>query len=260
MNRLRAYTSFYQHPLTVMLLAVMLFSTFPALVYSQSAHSAEQADKKLGLTADGGQWGFHEVANPDSSLPNVLLIGDSIVQGYRTEVSSQLQGQANVDCLVIPTTVGSLKQLEEELNHALSYGRYTVIHFNDMGLHAWQKGRIPEGKYEPLLRAYVEFLQKHSQGATLIWTSTTPITVKGEPTELDPNNATIVERNAIAARIMKDLGIQTDDLYQLMITRLSMARGDRFHWTSAGEALQGRQVSRSISVALHSHLTRSSLK
>lgn len=260
MNRLRAYASFYQHPLKIMLLMSIFFGMIPEFAYSQSAHSVEQADKKLGLTADGGHWGFHGAVGPDSSLPNVLLIGDSILQGYRTEVISQLQGKANVDCLIIPTHVGDLKRLEDQLNYSLSHGPYVVIHFNDMGLHAWQKGRIPEGQYESLLREYVNFLRERSQGATLIWASTTPITVKNEPTALDSNNATIVKRNAIAARVMKDMGIQTDDLYQLMITRLSLARGDRFHWTPAGETLQGKQVSRFIKVALHSHRTRSSLK
>ena len=245
----------------VLFLVVMLCFASPVIfaqpkiasrVYSQSFNLAGQDDNKRGLTSDGGQWGFQKAPESDSSLPNVLLIGDSILQGYRKEVIRQLHGKANVDCLITPTTLGALNQLKDQMKPALLYGPYTVIHFNDIGLHAWPKGRIPKGRYGSLLRAYVNFIRTKFPRSTLIWTTTTPMTAMGIPTKLDSNNAIIVERNRIAARIMKALNIQTDDLYDLMIDRLYMARGDRFHWTVDGQTLQGKQVSTVIDAILNS--------
>ena len=244
---------------TVFVLSIFWLGLFASRVNSQSFNLARQDDNKLGLTSDGGQWGFQKAPESDSSLPNVLLIGDSILQGYRKEVIRQLYGKANVDCLITPTTIGALNQLKDQMKPALLYGPYTVIHFNDMGLHAWPKGRIPEGRYGSLLRAYVNLIRTEFPRSTLIWTTTTPMTTMGIPTKLDPNNAIIVERNTIAASIMKTLNVQTDDLYDLMINRLYLARGDRFHWTVDGQTLQGKQVSMVIDAILNSdHLANGS--
>jgi hypothetical protein len=229
---------------------ILALVAFSIPVCSQTTAVTPPSDQKQGLTSDGGQWGFKHVAGTDASLPKVLLIGDSICIGYRQEAGRQLQSKAYVDCFVTPMHIGTPKPLEEQLTLALAHGPYAVIHFNDMGLHSWQKGRIAEGKYESLLRDYVAFLRTSSPGSALIWVSTTPMTVKGQPTQLAPDNATIVERNAIAARVMQELNIPTDDLYQLVIEQLSLGRGDGFHWTPAGQILQGDQVAAMVEKAL----------
>ena len=48
--------------------------------------------KDLGLRSDGGPWRFYPAKDADASLPRVLLIGDSIMNGYRGAVSSHLEG------------------------------------------------------------------------------------------------------------------------------------------------------------------------
>ena len=58
------------------------------------------------------------------------------------------------------------------------------VHFN-MGLHGWQKGRIKDGTFEPLTRAYVEIIRDKLPNAKIIWASSTPVTVKGK---VDPVN------------------------------------------------------------------------
>jgi hypothetical protein len=46
---------------------------------------------------------------------------------------------------------------------------YDLILFNDIGLHAWQPGRIPEGQYEPLTRAHLANLRNFAPGPS--WSS-----------------------------------------------------------------------------------------
>ena len=158
-------------------------------------------DDRLGLHADDGVWGFHGCAEKVVELPTVLVIGDSIVNGYREPLKSALRGKANVDVWLTPMHLNG-KGLHADMKKVLAQDGYAAIHFN-IGLHGWPEGRIPEGTYEPLLRAYLDSLRAGAPTATLIWGSTTPITVKGDATQLDPiNNPTIVRRNAIAASVM----------------------------------------------------------
>ena len=101
------------------------------------------------------------------------------------------------------------------------------------------------------MRKYVGILLSSNKPSELIWASTTPITIQGKPSELDPvNNKTIVDRNAIAARVMKSGGIAVNDLYDLLKDHLSDMRGDRFHWKGQGYALMAKQVAREIEEAL----------
>lgn len=232
------------------------FSQTPTPAPSQSLSTYGKKDVKAGLTSDGGQWGFHRDANADASLPRVLLIGDSILIGYRAEATRQLKGKASVDCLTTGLNIGLGKPLYDQIRSALEQGPYAVIHFNDMGLHGYQKDRIPDAKYEPLLKAYLDLIRTGAKDSTLIWTATTPITVKGNPSQLDPSDATIVERNAVAARVMKEFNIETDDLYGLMSPHLDLARGDGFHWKPEGQIMQGRQVAAAVEAALKARQTR----
>lgn len=117
--------------------------------------------------------------------------------------------------------------------------RYAVVHFNH-GLHGWPKDRTPEGSYEPAMRRYLPTVRQAAGNAKLIWASTTPITVKGNPGRLDPtDNPAILRHNAIAARLMKENGIAVNDLYGLVVGKAELARGDRFHCTAAGSKLLG---------------------
>lgn len=202
----------------------------------------------LKTGSQDGVWRFYP-AEPDLRLRRVLLIGDSIMNGYRHGVASSLKGRATVDAWLTPVTIKT-PGVHEDLRTVLRQGPYDVVHFN-IGLHEWEKGFIPEGQYEPLLRAYVKTLREHAGNATLIWASTTQMTVKDKPAELDPeNNPTIVERNAIAARVMKQNGIAVDDLYSLMSDKLALAKGDRFHWTKEGAAVQAAAVSEVLGAIL----------
>jgi len=213
-------------------------------------HAAQPAPARIALKSDSkdGTWRFYP-APGDSRLRRVLLIGDSIMNGYRHGVAAQLKGRATVDAWLTPITIKS-PELHDDLHTVLRQGPYDVVHFN-IGLHEWAKGFIPDGQYEPLLRAYVKTIKEHAGNATLIWASTTQMTVKDKPAELDSeNNPSIAERNTIAARVMAESGIAVDDLYGLMCDKLALAKGDRFHWSKEGVAVQAAAVSEVIGAAL----------
>ena len=128
--------------------------------------------------------------------------------------------------------------LLEDLKAVLAQGPYIVVHFN-IGLHGWTPGRIPEEEYEPLLRAYVKMIRDNASDAHLIWASTTQITVKDKPEELDPeHNPTITKRNTVAAHVMNTMSVEIDDLYELMSDKLHLAKGDKFHWMPEAQQLQ----------------------
>ena len=134
--------------------------------------AAAEADARLH--SDGKGWRLDQAKIVDPKLPRVLLIGDSILNGYLKAVSQALEGKAYVDGWVNPYSQASYK-LDEMTAEVLAHGPYDVVHFN-MGLHGWQKGRIPEGKFEPLTRQWVENIRKGAPNAKLIWASSTPVT------------------------------------------------------------------------------------
>lgn len=207
---------------------------------------ATEPDKRLH--ADGGAWGYKQSHNRQPHLPRVLLIGDSILQGYRSYVSKALDGQATVDLWITPGYQS--EALNRELAATIEGDRYDVIHFN-VGLHGWQEGRIKPGTFKPLTRNYVEILREKHPTAKLIWASSTPVTVKGEPGSLHPEiNPVIVDHNRMAAEVMSELDVPVNDFYGLLADKLDLARGDSFHWQAPAYKLLGKEAAASVLAAL----------
>jgi len=228
-----------------MCLTLVLASTTS---FAAEEKGAVKSDKDIGLHSDGGAWQFYR-QETSGDLPRVLLMGDSIMNGYRGRVIAALKDKAVVDCWLTPLHLKS-KELHHDLRKVLQQGPYDVVHFN-IGLHGWPPGLIPEGQYEPLLRQYVEIIKSHSGTSRLIWASTTQITVKGKPTELDPvHNKTILARNAIAAKLMPKYGIAVNDICGLMSDKLKLARGDGYHWNGKAYDLMAKQIVSYVQVAI----------
>lgn len=226
-------------------LPLLLLST--ALPLPAQVKNATETDKRL--PAGKGGWGVREATVKDESLPKVLCIGDSILGGYLETVRKDLDGKANVDAWVTPASQAS-GELPKAIAEILGAKKYDVIHFN-LGLHGWQKGRIPEGKFEPLTQKMVDNLRAGAPQAKLVWASTTPVTVKGKPEELSPEiNNVILDHNRMAATVMTASKVPINDLYTLMSSKLSLASGDQFHWKTEARELQGHAVSAAIAAEL----------
>ena len=123
---------------------------------------------KPQTAAKPGGWGVRQVLVADPKLPCVLLIGDSILNGYNARAADLLRGKVSLDVWVTPKHIGS-KDLPADMKAIFAEHAYDVILFNDIGLHAWEPGRIPEGQYEPLLRAHLANLHKFAPKAKLIF-------------------------------------------------------------------------------------------
>jgi lysophospholipase L1-like esterase len=196
------------------------------------------------------------------SLPNVLLLGDSISIGYTKQVRQILQGQVNV---VRPkANCGDTRAGLTNLTAWLGKTHWDVIHFN-WGLHDLcyrhpeakvygnrdkQRGTIsvPLDQYEKNLETLVKQLK--STGATLIWASTTKVP-EGEAGRFVGDE---VKYNTAAARVMAKNGVAIDDLYALSETfppNWSVAPGD-VHFNSHGSDALAGQVAEAIEKALAS--------
>ena len=175
----------------------------------------------------------------DPKLPRVLLIGDSISRGYTLAVREALAGKANVHRA--PENCGSTANGVKKCEVWLGQGRWDVIHFN-FGIH---DRATPPADYEARLEELSRRLLRTD--ARLIWASSTPLPAQSKY----GSDAAIVERNAIAARVMASHGIAIDDLYASIAPRLAdFQNANDVHYSDEGYKFLGRQVARAIVEAL----------
>lgn len=191
----------------------------------------------------------------DPKLPRVLLIGDSISIGYTLPVREKLAGKANVHrpAANCESTLRGLKDLDKWLGDPnTAAGKWDVIHFN-WGLHDLKyhdgkgtitdvdKGtqQVPADEYEKNLRELVKRLKQ--TGATLVWCATTPV----PPGAKGRVPADVAKYNEVAAGVMKDEEVETDDLYAFAAPRLAeIQQKADVHYTAAGyDQLAGQVVS-----------------
>ena len=197
--------------------------------------------------------------------PNVLIIGDSISNGYTPFVREAFSDRADV--VHAPgnnaATMTGLKRIDQWLG----IRKWDVIHFN-FGLHdmkyidpataemdmakliAVKDGTqwVPVEQYEPNLRALVQRMKK--SGAKLVWCSTTPVP-EGAGGRVPGDE---VKYNAAALRVMRDEGVPVNDLYAFVGTpeqRLAMGGKPKdVHYTDAGSRALAGEVVKAIETAL----------
>ena len=149
-------------------------------------------------------YGYH-LTDKNRHLPRVLLVGDSICNGYQAGVARALEGKMNVSYWISSycvTSPGYLKRLELCLDEA----KYDVVHFNN-GLHSlgtptddWAKG----------LEAALRLIREKQPSARIVWATSTPLKDPGR-------TAKARALNAAAADVVKRLGgIETNDLFTLL--------------------------------------------
>jgi lysophospholipase L1-like esterase len=192
----------------------------------------------LGLAAgaaerqrEGIEWSITYAFNANETrLPRVLLIGDSICNGYQSFVNEELNGVAYTSFWASSKCVTD-RSYTKELSFILGEYDYAVIHINN-GLHSLGTDRPA---WEAALREVVKVLREKGKGAKLVWASSTPPT--------DPAAAAQArELNAIAARVMTEAGIPTNDLFGLMDPQDRALWSDGVHFHEAARRLQAKQV------------------
>jgi alpha-glucosidase len=206
-----------------------------------------ETDKQM--QSEGPGWRLQRAAITDPTRPRVLMVGDSILNGYMNNVTKALDGKVYVDLWVTPHWHSA--RFNKMFAEVLACGPYDVVHIN-LGLHGYPKGRIPEGQYEPLTRALVEVVRQSYPKTKMIWANTTPIMVKDpekKERELDPVlNPIIVEQNRLAAKVMGEMNVPVNDFYALVVGKLNLSRGphDPFHWSAPAYKILGDAAAQSI--------------
>lgn len=203
-------------------------------------------ETSLGFYLDGykkakavGRETCWDYVEDDPRLPRVLLIGDSISRGYTLPTRHALTGKANLHRIPCISTKAS--KAVRQLDGWLGKGTWDVIHFN-FGIH---DRKTDTETYTVNLEKIVARLEQ--TGATLIWASSTPAPETGDYA----GDAAIVQRNEIAAAIMKKHGIQIDDLYGFARPRQAELQiPNDCHFKEEKYELFGQQVARSILEAL----------
>lgn len=194
-------------------------------------HQKEKIDGKSNA------WDFVE---DDPKLPRVLLIGDSVSRAYTLAVRKALAGKANVHRA--PANCGPTKAGVEKLDVWLGDGKWDLIHFN-FGIH---DRATPLADYRTRLGQIVDRLA--ATGAKLVWATTTPIPdvpAKGYTAE------SIVERNAVAAELMKAKGVAVNDLFTAVSPHVAEYRlPEDVHFNPAGYDFLAARVAEVISLEL----------
>jgi hypothetical protein len=220
------------------------------------------AEKGAPYTPDAdmrGAWAM----KPDPSLPDVLILGDSISIGYTLPVRKLLQGKANVFRPMRPggrapdncgdTTIGLAK-----IDAWLGDREWDVIHFNwglwdlcyrhpdskEQGNRDKVNGKLstnPED-YEKNLEKLV--LRLKATKAKLVWASTT-VVPEGEVGRFVGDDA---KYNAVAKRVMDRHGIPVNDLYATSkaFPANHFTKPGDVHFTGEGSAKLAAQVAAEI--------------
>jgi lysophospholipase L1-like esterase len=189
--------------------------------------------KRDKVAGRSNAWDF---VKDDPKLPRILLIGDSVSRGYTQPTRKALAGKANVHRA--PANCGPTASGLKNLDVWLGEGKWDVVHFN-FGIH---DRATPPADYVKRLEEIVVRLEK--TGAKLMWASTTPI--PDNPTQKQTAQS-IVDKNALAAEVMKKHGIPTDDLFGAMTPRLKEFQPPLdVHFTGAGYDFLGATVAEAV--------------
>lgn len=195
----------------------------------------------------------------DPSLPDVLLIGDSISGGYQKQVKQALTGKANVvkNEGNAEWTGTGIKKIDSYLGDT----KWDIIHFNWglWDLYGWayyEEDRSPEAYAKRLDQLVTRMKQT---GAKLIWATTTPACKAAEQTMLKRFKKEVVitpEQQAkyseAALEVMKKHGVEINDLHAYILPTLDKHSGgpDNVHFNGAGNGHLAKKVIETLGKAL----------
>ena len=176
-------------------------------------------------------------------LPRVLLVGDSICNGYQEGVRQRLKGKMNVSYWISSYCTTSAAYLPL-LSICLDEAKYDVVHFNN-GLHSLD---TPTDAWANGIKSALELICRKQPEAKIVWCTSTPLTN-------EVKTAKSRELNAAGSKVVAELGgIATDDLFAMCdsldrITNWS----DMFHFRPEAKARQADQVAAAVLSALNTH-------
>lgn len=201
----------------------------------------------------GDGWLCEVPVKPLTGVPNVLIIGDSIGDGYSAHFKTISAGKANMyhtnlsfadpGAAGIPTAV---------LQSLCAIANFDVIVFNN-GFHSlhWTPATVSDAEVKASYQTLANTLKGAAPGAKLHYLATTPHTgaidpAAGHVTTLGESNDVVIRLNTLAKEVMDAAEIPYIDAYTLMLGQLAQAKGDHAHWNAAAYSQLARLVFDSI--------------
>lgn len=173
----------------------------------------------------------------DTSLPRVLLVGDSITCGYESIVREKLRGRALVDYMATSYAIDS-KMYNELVKNLVNDSNYALVHFNH-GLHGIH---LSARSYESRMR---KLLSKIS--AKIVLTKTTTVNVEGNKRPHAKWMKRVHERNEVVDKLAVEKGYAIDDLYSVSDTIALVHRSDDgTHFKTEGYDILSESVVESV--------------
>jgi len=182
---------------------------------------------------EGTEWSITYSYNATAAgLPRVLLIGDSICNGYNGKVREMLEGRVNVSFWASSKCVTDPDYFRE-LDFMLDAYPYDAVCFNN-GLHSLSTDRA---EWDAAYESAVDFIRAKLPDAKLSLTLSTPL----KDAALTAVSASL---NETVVRLAKEKGLPVIDLFAVMdgLDREEFW-SDTYHFRAPAIAMQAKEIS-----------------
>lgn len=196
------------------------------------------------------------MANKGNTMKNLLLIGDSICQGYNQSVKKTLEGRVNVICANDSGRfAGYLLRVLHECFEGARRDEIDVLHWNaglwDCLRMFGEEPHTPIDVYGYYIDRICQRIRKLFPNAKIIFATSTRVLSE----QMHPNfkrlNEDIEHYNAVAVEIVKKYGFEVDDLYAVSAVLPDEAHSDATHYyTPMGTEAFTNQVLATVLPAL----------
>ena len=213
----------------------LLSILIPVLMMAQFVSADEPIRERI-------EWIDIWVTDADKDdLPRVLFVGDSITRGYFGGVEKHLAGKAYCARLTTSKCVSD-PTFNDDLLLLLKQYKFAAIHFNN-GLHGWG---YTEDQYRDGLLRTVAAVKQHSGDAKFIWATTTPMRESSDLQKFSERTERVKVRNRLAAEIMKQHEVPTNDLFEFVEDHADWQSTDGVHFNANGNDGLAKQVAESV--------------
>jgi len=187
----------------------------------------------------------------DFETARVMLIGDSITNGYRKIVQELVRDKGIYVDMAVGSRCAGDPALTAEIEYALGPVNgytYSVVHFNNCLHGGCNDTLIGIENYEKGLRRAIETIKRLQPKAKLIIATGTPMRGKENPHgSVEPTlNGFVLERNAIIRRLAEEYGLILDDLFEVVAGKEEYTQNDGVHFDEAGRNALAEAVKNAV--------------
>ena len=196
----------------------------------------DYAPASTSRVREGIEWSITYAYNATTAeLPRVLLIGDSICNGYNGKVREMLEGRVNVSFWASSKCVTDPDYFRE-LDFMLDAYPYDAVCFNN-GLHSLSTDRA---EWDAAYRAAVDFLRAKLPDAKISLTLSTPL----KDVKLTAISASL---NETVVRLAEEKGLPVIDLFAAMdgLDREEFW-SDTYHFRAPAIEMQAKVISEHV--------------